>query len=59
MATNGHKWLCEGHVHGLLGRPKVLWLLRHKAQADAQNKDGCTPLHFIALVGGASSLKTL
>ena len=34
----------------------MLWLLRNRARADAQNKDGCTPLHFIALVGGRGKL---
>lgn len=45
------------HDAAYLGqKDAVLWLLRHKAQADAQNKDGCTPLHFIALVGGRGNL---
>ncbi|OLQ04201.1 hypothetical protein AK812_SmicGene12730 [Symbiodinium microadriaticum] len=35
---------------------EVLWLLDHKAEADAANKDGNTPLHFIALVGGRDGL---
>eukprot|EP00435_Cladocopium_sp_Y103_P028663 s128_g7.t1 len=48
---------CPIHDAAYLGqKDAVLWLLRNKAQADAQNKDGCTPLHFIALIGGRGSL---
>eukprot|EP00434_Breviolum_minutum_P027404 symbB.v1.2.024223.t1/scaffold2215.1/size85587/1 len=44
---------CPIHDAAYLGqKDAVLWLLHHRAQADAQNKDGCTPLHFIALIGG-------
>eukprot|EP00439_Symbiodinium_sp_Y106_P007986 s2976_g1.t1 len=45
------------HDAAYLGqKDAVLWLLDHKAEADAANKDGNTPLHFIALVGGRDGL---
>ncbi|CAJ1335565.1 unnamed protein product [Effrenium voratum] len=48
---------CPIHDAAYLGqKDAVLWLLEHKARADAINKDGCTPLHFIALIGGRGNL---
>lgn len=46
------------HDAAYMGRKDALiWLLDNKAKATATNKDGCTPLHFVALIGGRGLLR--